>query len=156
MTPAELKTLREKWGLSLNWLAKAGGVQLRSAQYWESGKRDVPEDVAALMTIVDMRLWEIVDRSVEFVLSLDPRPECVVLIRYKTDEDLHKYRPDMVDFPARAHAMILARSQEAFDVEGIAVKIVYLDPEPYEAWLKLTQKTDSEQTRAEWASTLET
>ena len=157
MTPAELKTLREKWGLSTNWLAEQADVRARTVQFWESGRSAVPEDVAALMMITDMRLESIVDAAVEYITSLDQPPTDVVLVRYKTDEDLWYYRPDMIEFPARTHGIVLAltKSEIEIAIEDVNVRIVYLEPEQYEAWLKLTQKKDNEQTRAEWAGTLE-
>lgn len=157
ITPAELKTLREKWGLSTQWLADQAGVRVRTVQYWESGRSAVPEDVAAIMLVTDMRLESIIDASVEFVTSLDPIPENIVLVRYKSDEDLHRYRPDMSEFSARAHGMVLALTKSEIEIalEDVNVRIVYLEPEQYEAWLKLTNQKDSEQTRAAWAGTLE-
>ena len=157
MTPAELKTLREKWGLSAQWIADQAQVSIRTVRFWESGRSAVPEDVAALMMITDMRLESIVDAAVEYISSLEQPPTDVVLVRYKTDEDLHHYRPDMIEFPARTHGIVLAltKSEIEIAVEDVNVRIVYLEPEQYEAWLKLTKKKDSEQTRAEWAGTLE-
>ena len=157
ITPAELKTLREKWGLSTQWLAEQAGVQVRTVQFWESGRSAVPEDVAALMLVTDMRLESTIDAAVEYITSLEQPPTAVVLVRYKTDEDLHYYRPDMIEFSARTHGMVLALTKSEIEIalEDVNVRIVYLEPEQYEAWLKLTQKKDSEQARAEWAGTLE-
>jgi DNA-binding transcriptional regulator YiaG len=63
MTPAELKTMRESLGLSINWLAERAGVSPRSAQYWESGERSVPSDVEELLIDIDLMMEKIVGET---------------------------------------------------------------------------------------------
>ena len=53
MTPAELKTIRESLGLTVQWLADRAGVKLRTVQYWESGRSGVPADVSELLLRID-------------------------------------------------------------------------------------------------------
>ena len=54
MTNAELRTIREKLGLSVAWCALhlGNGVSKRAWNYWESGRKDitvrVPHDVASV------------------------------------------------------------------------------------------------------------
>jgi DNA-binding transcriptional regulator YiaG len=49
MTSQELKALRESLGLSQQWLADQAGVQKRTVAYWESGRNQVPKDVAEII-----------------------------------------------------------------------------------------------------------
>lgn len=52
MTPAELKSARAALGLSAAGFARAVGVESgRTVRRWESGERDIPGPVLALLAI---------------------------------------------------------------------------------------------------------
>ena len=158
MTPAELKTLRESLGLTLNWMAEQTGVKLRSVQYWESGERSVPDDIAQMLYSIDEALEQMVTGSRDQVRAMveeDGAPNGIDLIRYKTDKDLHKYHPNLAPLPATTHATMLARLRREFLRMGIETRIVYLDSEAYEAWRKACGLDDSERTRVQWSSSLD-
>lgn len=155
MTPAELKTIRESLGLSINWIAEQFNVSIRSAQYWESGERSVPADVSEMLESLDRLIDEYVDDTVDLVQELidsGERPNQVNLIRYRTDKDLQKYLPDMAAFPATTHAAMLYRIRKELSYIDIKTRIVYLDSADYEAWRSACSLENSEQTRSQWAS----
>lgn len=49
MTPAELRAIRKRLGLTQTGLAARIGVHLRSVQKWEGGERAISEPVALLL-----------------------------------------------------------------------------------------------------------
>lgn len=55
MTGAELRTWRESAGLSREALAERVNVQPRTIKHWESGRADVPDDVASV--VYDLAGW---------------------------------------------------------------------------------------------------
>ncbi len=75
----------------------------------------------------------------------------IVLIRYKTDDDLHRYRADIQGLPATAHAAIIYRTRATLADADIPSRIIYMQPEVYSAWLG--KRKDTEATRSEWAAT---
>ena len=153
MTAAELKTLRESLGLPLQWVAQQAGVRLRSAQYWEAGKNPVPDDVAGLLMSLDEQLWQLVAdylAQVDEIKAEEGRlPEGIVLIRYKTDEDLWEFHSGFKPIPASSHAMLLARTRRKLSEIGVASIIEYMDPKAYRKWLG--DREDKETLRSEWA-----
>lgn len=153
MTGAELKTIRESLGLPLQWVADQAGVQLRSAQYWESGQRSVPEDVADMVRRIDRAIWHRVAEAVGQISAAADEvgnlPEQIDLLRYRTDADLWRYQPDFAPLPATCHGMMLARFAREIQPLGVTVSIVYMQPDRYEVWL--AGRADSAALRAAWA-----
>jgi len=49
MTSEQLKALRESLGLSQQWLADQANVRKRTVAHWESGRNNVPVDVAEII-----------------------------------------------------------------------------------------------------------
>jgi transcriptional regulator with XRE-family HTH domain len=153
MTAAELKTYREALGLSAQWLANKVGVSHRSVCYWESGKARVPNDVAELIMALTNNIHRYADEAIKQVNAIALAagiPEQINLLRYKTDEDLHHYRPDFKGLPVATHAAMLAIIARELGLMGIIVVIVYFDAAAYLAWLGNLE--DSEQARATWAA----
>lgn len=155
MTPAELKTLREACGLSLPHLAALSGVQERTARYWESGQTIVPADVAAMITQLDAQLTHAAQQGASTITdyaSAHPGQQLsdVVLVRYKSDADLHRFRPDMQGLPTTSHAAIIYRARTLLARSSIPCRIVFMAPDDYTAWL--AKRQDTEATRAEWAA----
>lgn len=155
MTPAELKTTRESLGLPVAWLAERAGVQERTVRYWESGHTPVPADVAQLVQALD----EMIDRTVQEGMEQIRRasqagmhPETVVLVRYRTDDELWAFRSDMKGLPATAHAVLISRLRRALWADGIPSLIQFMDPHAYREWLN--GRKDDEPLRAEWAASL--
>lgn len=153
MSPAELKSMREFLGLTLQWVADRAGVAPRTAQFWEAGRQRVPADVAHMLLQMDSDAQRIVIRTqymVEDIIKQQGRPpEAIMLLRYRTDADLWQFRPDMQGWPAMAHAAIMSRVQRTLWAMGIPTGMEYMDPDAYLAWL--AGRTDSEALRSAWA-----
>jgi len=150
MTSAELKTIRESLGLTAQWLADRVNVSLRTIRYWESGKSDIPLDVISQIEHLQKNFLKSVNTHVkEIKIILEKtKPEFVVLLRYRTDEDLWSYQTQFHPMPTTFHAQISMRVKSEFSDKN--VRIVYFDPENYETWL--SGKEDNSAKRAEWAS----
>ncbi|TAL87484.1 MAG: DUF1870 family protein [Candidimonas sp.] len=153
MTSAELKTIRESLGLSLQWVADQAHVQLRTAQYWESGRNQVPADVAQMLTALDEQLWGVVAETLKQVQTLAEQsgalPEQIALIRYRNDADLWAFRPDFKPMPVGTHAALLSRVRRKLWEIGVPSVIEYMEPEIYKKWL--AERQDNESLRAQWA-----
>jgi DNA-binding XRE family transcriptional regulator len=156
MTSAELKTYRETLGLPREWLANKAGVNARTVSYWEAGNHPVPDDVAALVLEAYSLIQSAADEAIKQVNAIAVRngiPEQINLLRYRTDADLHCYRPDFVGFPAATHAAMLAIICRELRLMGIRCVIVYFDADKYQAWLN--GRMDNESLRAAWAASQE-
>ncbi len=153
MTGAELKTIRESLGLSVKWLAEKAGVSHRSASYWESCTFSVPDDVAQMINALDAGIDSMVTQAINVIddqiKGQGELPEKVVLLRYRTDEDLWQFRSDMAGLPVTYHAAMLARLRSAVISLKVPCFVYWLDPDDYLAWLG-TRK-DSEAMRSAWA-----
>lgn len=153
MTSAELKTIRESLGLPIQWVADQARVQLRTAQYWESGRNQVPADVANMLSDLDEKLWSAVAEVLKQVQSLADQsgamPEQIALIRYRNDADLWTFRPDFRPMPVGTHAALLSRVRRKLWEIGVPSVIEYMEPETYKIWLSGRQ--DNEELRAQWA-----
>ena len=155
MSPAHFKTLRESLGLPLDWVAVQCGVSPRSAQYWESGKRTIPQDAIDLLESLESRY------SQAMAISLDQyrqvraqiKPEdtlTVALLRYRTDEDLWQHKPDLRPIPASSHASMLMRLVGELREYSINAQILWFDPAEYFEWLG--SRVDSSAFRSLWAA----
>ena len=74
----------------------------------------------------------------------------ITLLRYKTDEDLWRFRPSMYGLPATFHAAIIERVSRLLTVDGMEGRIVTMDPVGYVSWLN--GRADSESLRGAWAA----
>jgi hypothetical protein len=154
MNAAEFKTLRESLGLPVPWVAAQAGARPRVVESWEEGKEPVPDDVAGLLASLDEQLWQLVDDYLEQVNEMKAQdgvlPEGIVLIRYRTDEDLWAFHSGFKPLPATSHAMLLARTQHALKGMGVASLIRYMEPKVYRNWLG--KREDTETLRSTWAA----
>ena len=79
------------------------GVKMRTAQYWKAGRMAVPADVASMLDRIDKTLDSTVARAVAHINDLSERhgaPAEKTPVRYRTDTDLWRFRPDMKPLPA--------------------------------------------------------
>ena len=153
MRSADLRTLRESLGLSIEWCtsnARKGDapVHNRTWRHWEAGRNPVPKDIAKWITAMTGKVDMIVTQGVQFIS--DRKPEKVILIRYRTDEDLWRFRPDMRGFPTTYHVAILSRIRCDLWKLGIKSVVEYLEPDAYLTWLG--DREDTEELRLVWAS----
>lgn len=156
MTSAEFKTMREALGLSAAQVAEMTGYALRTVQNWDDGSRRVPAAAEATLSQLDAMIENVVAGAVQTVKQVSNErggePEAVWLVRYRTDADLHRYRPDMAAFPASLHAAMLARVRRELFKLGVVSRIVFMRPDDYEDWRRRAGLDDSEEARAGWAS----
>lgn len=155
MTAAEFKTIRESLGLTAQWIADQAGVKLRTAQYWEAGRMAVPVGVAKMLKGIDETIQSSVANALAHVDQLSNQhgePSEITLLRYRTDADLWRFRPDMKPLPATTHAAMLARLSRGLRSRGIPSIIKFMEPVQYLAWLNGRSDTESE--RSAWAATL--
>jgi transcriptional regulator with XRE-family HTH domain len=152
MTPAEFKTIRESLGLNHEWIADQSRVKLRTVQYWETGRITVPNDVAQMLSRIDDILNDTVSQSLSLINGISKQygsSDNIVLIRYKTNADLWRFRPDMKPFPTTTHAAMLSRLRRALLSKNIPSTIEFMEPEEYLTWLG--DRKDNETERAAWA-----
>lgn len=156
MTPAEFKTIRESLGLTAQWIADNAGVKLRTAQYWEAGRMAVPADVASMLDRIDKTLDSTVAQAVAHIDDLTEQhgaPAEIALVRYRSDADLWRFRPDMKPLPATTHAAMLSRLRRVLWSRSIPSVIEFMEPDEYLTWL--AGRPDTEAERANWAATLQ-
>ena len=157
LTGAELQTLREACCLTRDELGELAGVAARTIKHWESGRAGVPADVAALVQRLDATIQQAADNGARVVAQArashgGAAPADVVLIRYRSADDLAAYRPDMAGQPASVHGAIVQRLASTLRATGQPVRIVWMDLDDYEAWRTAHGMADLESTRAAWAA----
>ena len=150
MTPAELRTLRESLNLTGEQLAQLFGVRDRTVRRWEAGEWTIPDDAADHLRRLDAQIERAVIEAVEAVERAPERPADAVLVRYRTDADLARYRPDMRSLPASVHGALVDRVRLAFSRLDIPTRIVWMDPDAYDRWRG--RRRDTEPLRAQWAA----
>lgn len=158
MTGAELQTLREACGLTRDELGALAGVAARTVKHWENGRAGVPADVAGLVQRLDDTIQRAADQGADVIGTATQdqhgaAPNEVILIRYRTPEDLARYRPDMAGLPASVHGAIIGRLCSAMRANGLQrARVVWMNPDDYEAWRAALRMTDGDATRAAWAA----
>lgn len=155
MTPAEFTIALAACGLNDQQAAELFGVRDRTIRYWRDGGRAIPVEVTAAIANLDDAIDQAVDRAAHALPDLPAEgeePE-IVLLAYRSDADLKRYRPEDMKFFrfASVHRAFLARASREFEIEGYRVRITWLDPEAYETWRKAEGRRDSDDTRAAWA-----
>ncbi len=123
VTSAGLKTMRESLGLTVNWLAEQAGVGERTVRYWESGRNQVPDDVAATILRVESLVADEVQRALKTLQSQQLQP--IILRRYVTDSDLWQAQSTFSQLPTTCHAAMLSRLSRELEARGFRVVIEY-------------------------------
>ena len=156
LTGAELQTLREACCLTREELGELAGVAARTIKHWESGRAGVPADVADVVARLDATIQHAADQGAAVIEQAmahqGTAPADVVLMRYRTPEDLARYRPDMAGQPAGVQGAIVQRVAQAMRQRGQLVRVIWMQPDAYEAWRTAHGMPDLESTRATWAA----
>ena len=154
MTGAELATMRQACGLSRDDLARMACVQTRTIKHWESGHAGVPADVANTVYRISMMVQDAVLTSCRDLVTA--RTENVVLVRYRTDADLHRCVPDSFGMPVGAHGAMVARMIGAMQLwpglQDIRPRVVWFDRSAFDAWLEDEGLPDGEPALQAWAA----
>ncbi len=155
MHPAKFKILHESLGLSAQWLSDQLGVPLRTVQNWAAGRERIPQEVPAILKIASQHIEKSVADTLGLIVidaAQHGKPESVSLIRYRTTADWWQFQPTMQPYQVSAHAVILERIQQGLVSMGIRVRIVYMEPSAYRAWLQDRDYKDAELRRYQWAA----
>ncbi|OJW50289.1 MAG: hypothetical protein BGO63_11290 [Candidatus Accumulibacter sp. 66-26] len=118
MTGAEFKTLRESLNLPVSWVARQGGVRERTVSYWEASGAPVPQDMERLLLDVEQKLNQLATADAEGI----------PLLRYRTDADLWKHKPEMRPLPATAYAAMLGWRRRHLLAAGRPAPIDWFQP----------------------------
>lgn len=151
MSPADLKSMRESVGLTVSDLALIANVQDRTVRYWESGvpsRNGVPDDAAALVRDLDLRLTRLADQIVADILKSN-NPAGATLLRFKESADLWSFHPEFRGLPVTTHGAMLSRCRLALEKHNRSTRMVYMDPKLYALWLN--GRKDTGPTRQAWA-----
>lgn len=152
MKGPEFKAVRESCGLSRAQAATLFNVDERIICGWESLPVDVPGEVAATLASIDSGFTHAVRKAVsgmKLQMSEFGKPEDIALVRYRTEEDLWTFRPDMHGLPTSAYAARLARIRAGLADLYVSTRVVPMDPPAYRAWLG--SRVDTEAERSTWA-----
>jgi transcriptional regulator with XRE-family HTH domain len=156
MTGAELATLRQACGLTREDLGALAGVHQRTVKHWESGHAGVPADVAATVARLLASINADVSARRRQILDAGRPPGGLVLVRYRTAEDMARFCPDMAGLPLTVHAATVVQLIQALaftpGLQDLAIRVVYMDAPAYDAWLSACQVQDSDAARSRWAA----
>src|ERR1700748_188855 len=109
MTPAEVDTRRRFLGLSVEETAPLCNVADRTVRRWQSGANLIPNDVKDALDDLESRMIA----EVETIRANASPP--VTLKRSREGP--------VGDFPAGAHAMLIAWASVDLEIDGFAVRI---------------------------------
>ena len=123
MSAAEFKTLREAAGLSISTLVKVIDVDERSIRKWESGKKNVPQDVFDQVVAIDQLITDTANAEFENVKG--HAGQSVVLYRYVDQDDLYEAFPDFDGLPIMSYAAVIYRLRQKLLDAGFSVSIEY-------------------------------
>ncbi len=151
MTPAELKTLMESTGQTINRLTVLFGVTRRTVERWISGANPIPGDVESGIKEIDALISNATLHAINQIAKA-PKGADIVLLRYNNDDDLEKFRPNDAFLGASGHAAMIDRIRLAAQNISKNVRIAYMQPDHYQKWLKNNGLPDNEQNRAAWAA----
>ena len=149
---AELRTLRERCGASIDWLAVASGVTPRSIHRWElddpNDPRSVPYDVVGLLADVADRQAELGEAMISLIEEIGA--DQGVLLAYRTQADFDSGGNNEEGWSPQMHRVVLGLVQEAFE----NVRIVWFDRLLYDAWRAVNApgQIDSTELRSQWAA----
>lgn len=123
MNAETVKAIREITGHSQRAMADALGVSERAVRYWETGRRNVPEDVSDWLVDRLAEHDELVASAVDGVLDMaDERgedPDVVTLPYWRSQDELDEDGPggDVGVIDARIREIAQALQREGIQVE---------------------------------------
>jgi transcriptional regulator with XRE-family HTH domain len=167
MTGAELQTLREACHMSRDDLAGLVGVQARTVKHWENGRSGVPGDVAAVVRSIDQNATDMARHALGELLAMQAQAAPgqvvdLVLLRYRSAADLHRCHPSLKGLPEGAQGCIVARIRQALAMAApgsttapdvaVRVRVVWFNPDEFEAWRHAHRLINDEGARSAWAA----
>lgn len=129
MDPALFKTLREALGLTPHEVAKRLGVNIRTAQRWETTNTPTPEAVAFIVQRWGTYAFRVnqVMEYMEEMIEEHGEPQAVTMARYRDDAQAALAGEDMT---AKEHAALLGHIVMALTREGLMAEVTYRMSEP--------------------------
>lgn len=115
MSGGEMQTVREYLGLTGDLLADILEVAPRTIRDWESGRKPIPYRIPGAMEQLQTATASTV---AEVTAALHDQRDPTVLV-YRTDEDFHAERPDVVHLNARWWRHVVARAVQ--EVPGAVI-----------------------------------
>lgn len=168
ITGAELQSLREACHLTRDELGELCGVAARTVKHWENGRSGVPADVADLVRRVDASVSLAGNEALRQVSDAARLAGCLpaelVLLRYSAEEAARYRVADQLSSLGRLSGAQAAALQGSIvnrvrltlpwftGFERVAVRIVWMQSDVYEAWRSVHKLADSEATRSQWAA----
>lgn len=152
LTAAEYKALRELLGFSQQEAAEFHNMQnARTIRRWERGdswvSKIASDKICALAEKVNWTIEQVVDS----LLKYDPSQAEAVFIVYPGET--HKnFLPDTQGLPTSVHRSMIGRIYSILHLKGYEVGIVEFNAQDYISFLGRKGLTDSQSTRALWAT----
>ena len=117
MTGAELQSMREYLGLSIDWLAEQLTLNKRRMLRMEEGKERIPTVLVSLIDDIYEETNQMVDElSGHYRRKVKATQNDVVVATYRTDRE---YDAAGGKYPSRWHRMVMARVAHA--VPGLVI-----------------------------------
>lgn len=124
MDPALFKTLREALGLTPHKVAQRLGVNIRTAQRWETTNTPTPEAVAFIVqrwATYTARVNQVMDYMDKMHEEQGEYPP-LTMTRYRTDKQAAQAGEDMT---AKEHGALLGHMVMALTCKGLAAEVTY-------------------------------
>jgi len=147
MTPANIRAIRMRCGLSVKECAAVLGLTERQVETMERAKWDVVfMDHYETLARIESGMLDLI----EAIVAREPR----ILVGYMETPDLLQFEPGLRHLGSNmVHRMALAEAQAILnaDASAPATDIVELIPDAYAAWLATNGREDSLEAREDWA-----
>lgn len=129
VTGATLRAWREECGIAQQEVADRFGVNIRSVKRWESGRYDIPTDVAAWIAETREKMHDTaaVFAGRAITMAKEAGMPRVVVKYYRTQSELDDARSGS-DMPHESYGYVNATSRLAASIiegEGIGVEYYY-------------------------------
>ncbi len=148
---SEFKTLREKCGLTIEDCEGLLGLSRQTIEGWEAGKTKVDAKASKVLFELDDKLENVAKKQVKYIKKVvaenGKKPEDIILIKYdEKDKDM------IIDWPLplNSHTSLVFRVFSKLKENGFNAKIIKMDRENYEAFLKERGLEDNQASRSAW------
>jgi transcriptional regulator with XRE-family HTH domain len=146
MTPANLRAIRLRIGLSFEETASLLGLDAKSYG---------PKERAKTINVYehDLKALRALEGEFNDFLNVLTNHSSSVLLGFMNDQDFHTFEPDLASrlrFNS-VHRMAIAIAQSDYAADGAEIPIVEMVPDFYSGWLLLHGKQDDRSSREEWA-----
>lgn len=154
MAPEEFQFLLDDLGLTLKWVAKEANVSLFVVENWQKGQEAMDDEFANYLLSIKTSLESTIEKIVnehKVAAKYQGKSKPVYLVKYKTDEDLQRYREDFADFPASCYEAVMKKVRRALLSLGIPTHLLTLDPVAFEVFRKENHLPNTVFAQMKWA-----